>query len=258
MCYVHPVHPTLCNHHYYLLLAICGPNASLRTCPSSSLIITGPPGWGGCPKRIEGGLCPRCDLVNEGVDLSRVRFYKPEKSGRRSKHGLKHGGYSSPAVDGPRWSLEGSGLAWARGGNYHAVMGPAFPSPTFRKVYPYSHSVQSLPTPRTTASSRMHDDDSDYSDESSSNQKCRTRRWLTLHIHRGRHTIAQTPQTRMIGGIGDVDSPGHDRGRRRDRLKTVLKKSLSPLKGMVEGIEHKFTHTSRVSRAIDLAQWERA
>jgi len=249
MCYVHPIYPTLCNHHYYHLLAICGPNASLRTCPTSQLVITGPPGWDGCPKRIENGLCPRCDLVNEGVDLSRIRFYKPEKTSGRAKRGKKNGGHKSPIASGPRWSIEGSGLIGARGGNYHATMGPAFPSPTSRKIYPYLPSVQSLPTPRTMASSRIYDDGSDYSsdnDDPSSNQKYRARRWLTLHIHRNRHTTTQTTQTHMSGGvIEDGDTPGDDRGRCRDRLKTVLKKGLSPLKGMVEGIEHRFVHASR-------------
>lgn len=146
----------------------------------------------------------------------------------------------------PRWSVEGNGLARARRGSYKATVGPAFRSSASRKIYPYSHSVQSLPTPRTVASSRVYDDDSDYSsdnDESNSNQKHQTRRWLTLHIHRNRHTVTQAHMAG--GGIEDGDTPGGDRGRRRDRLKTVLKKSLSPLKGMVEGIEHKFVHASR-------------
>ncbi|KAF8420599.1 hypothetical protein EV426DRAFT_576193 [Tirmania nivea] len=249
MCYVHPIYPTLCNHHYYLLLAICGPNASLRTCPSSHLIITGPPGWDGCPKRVENGLCPRCDLVNEGVDLSRIRFYKPEKASRRTKRRKKNEGHKSPVVAVLRWSSDGNGLARARGGNHHVAMRPAFPSPTSRKIYPYSHSVQSLPSPRTVASSRIYDDDSDYSSgssESSPNQKHRARRWLTFHAHRNRHTTTQTIQTHMPGGvIKDGDTPGDDGGRCRGRLKTMLKKSLSPLKGMVEGIEHKFVHVSR-------------
>ncbi|RPB21064.1 hypothetical protein L211DRAFT_459129 [Terfezia boudieri ATCC MYA-4762] len=248
MCYVHPIYPTLCNHHYYLLLAICGPNASLRTCPTSQLVVTGPPGWNGCPKRIENGLCPRCDLVNEGVDLSRVRFYKPEKNSLRTKRGKKNGGHKSPVAGGPRWSIEGNGLARARGGNYHTTMGLAYPSPTSREVDPYSLSVQSMPTPRMVASSRIYDDDSDYSsdnDESSSNQKNRARRWLTLRSYRNHHITSQTTQTHLPGGVieeGDTVEDDH-RGRYRERLKTVLTKGIS--KGWWKGIEHRFAHSSQ-------------
>lgn len=253
MCYVHPIHPTLCKHNYYLLLAICGPNASLRTCPSSSLIVTGPPGWDGRPRAIQNGLCPRCDLGSEGVDLSRVRFYKPAKTGQRKRHRpWKRSESESPY--GPRSSAEsdGSQHGWAKESSNVTAR-----SPQPRKVYPCAPSAQSLPAPSSRYGGSSHTNvgrypasDMEYSSDTDgeANGPSTTHSHLKQARDWWRRRVPRVPRTVQAQGEDD------GRGRRRDRIKTVIKGSLvAPLKGMVEGITSR--SRSRHSSAEERPPW---
>ena len=257
MCYVHPIYPALCTHHYFVLLAICGPNASLLTCPSSSLIVTGPPGWNGQPRHIEDGLCPRCDLGNEGVDLSKVRFYKPEKMMDNKRRGA---GWPTRGLGGSKgcfsWGVDT--------GNERKIFGKTNAYDTSKTATPslesgshahqkeiyhsvHSHSVQSLPTPRTRDD--LYNDNDDDGDLISLETCTSTDEKFPVNSHRTnrRHNRAQIRQTRQLRRWWHRHIPRlrrhdplrtspkaspllttspvctEDRGRCRDRIKTALK-----------------------------------
>lgn len=265
MCYVHPIFPTLCTHHYFILLAICGPNASLLTCPSSSLIVTGPPGWNGHPKRIENGLCPRCDFGNEGVDLSKVRFYKPEKKKRKTA------GWPIRGHGGSKWNC-----SWAvdTGDERRVVFGKASADDTSkaatsplegrRRAHPkqnyHSHSVQSLPIPRTRDDLyNESDDDGDLTslkictkidDKFPVGNRCTNRRHSHCQIHQTRQLRQwwhqHVPRLRKHDPPHSPTKPSplvtispvctEDHGRCRDRIRTALKV-------MVGDMEHKLSRS---------------
>jgi len=199
------------------------------------------------PKRIENGLCPRCDLGNEGVDLSRVRFYKPEK--------LKRDGGKSPRRPGSRSSRSGVDI---RGESPRKILKTnaygcspkrvGHAARAQKQLY-HSHSIQSLPNLRTRAYSPSsefdHNRDGGYisSDTStcsdkelskitrhqSSSRRCsqvqltwQARRWWHRRLNRRNHSSSLQANNDSPPTSPALDSAA-DRDRRRDRLKSALK-----------------------------------
>ncbi|KAF8462983.1 hypothetical protein BDZ91DRAFT_796755 [Kalaharituber pfeilii] len=221
MCFVRPIHPTRCHHHYYLLLAACTPTSSLSDC--TALVITAPhAGSDGKPHRVEGGLCPRCDLDNEeGVDLGKVRFYKPKTKNAEAVKGKVYLNFDSSGNQmekkRSRISLGGTG----RGGDIKDLSNTRAraKSASFwesREVIQVHVHLGTDSEDRTASS-----EDEDYDS--------RHHWWRRRGRSRQGKGCCQQSVQSVHAEEEEADAAGEDRGRRRDRFKNAFK-------GMVEGV----------------------